>query len=193
MDNPIGSEMWDKCRIEGAPPEGLLCYGVKFSADNSTVSLSVCVKPKVGPSFIECVENRSMASGIGWLVDWLTARKGRAAQIIIDGKSGAQTLIERLLESGVSRTAIIAPSTRDVIAACRSRLNAVKEKTVCQAGQPGMTASATLSQKRRIGTDGGWGFGSTADADSTIIESAALAFWAAQVTKRDPERKAKVF
>ena len=192
-DNPIPVDAWEKCRIQGAPPEGLLCYGVNFSPDNAVVSLSVCVKPKTGPSFVECVENRSMALGIGWLVEWLTARKGKAAQIIIDGKAGAQTLIERLQEAGVSKRCIIAPTTRDVIAACSSLLNAVKEQTVCHAGQPGMTQSATYSVKRRIGSDGGWGFGSTGEADSTIIESAALAFWAAQVTKRDPERKAKVF
>ena len=192
-EHPIAAAAWDACRIAGAPPEGLLCYGVKFSADNATVSLSVCVKPKEGPSFIECVENRNMAAGIGWLVDWLTIRKGKAAQIIVDGRSGAQTLVERLKENGVPPRAIMQPSTRDVIAACSSLLNAVKEKTVCHAGQPGMAASATLSVKRRIGTDGGWGFGSTAEADSTIIESAALAFWAAQVTKRDPGRKAKVW
>ena len=194
VDRPIAEDVWSKCRIACAPPEGILCYGVKFSPDNASVSLSVCVKPKDGsPSFIECIEHRSMVHGIGWLVDWLTERRDRAAQIVVDGKAGAQTLIERLVENGVSQRAVIAPSTRDVIAANSSLLNAVKERTVCHAGQPGLTASATLTTRRKIGTDGGWGFNSTDEGDATLIESCALAYWAAQTTKRDPTRRAIVW
>jgi hypothetical protein len=41
--------------------------------------------------------------------------------------------------------------------------------------------------------NGGWGFASTDTADATLIESCALAYWAAMTTKRDPSRKAVVW
>jgi hypothetical protein len=47
--------------------------------------------------------------------------------------------------------------------------------------------------KRNIGNDGGWGFDGKQDADVTIVEACALAYWGAMTTKRDPKRKAKVF
>lgn len=192
VDHPIQIQAWNRCRVEIAP-RGLLVYGVKFAPDGSTVSLSVCVKPDDGAPFVETVENRSMAQGIGWLVDWLVQRKDKPAQIIVDGKAGAQTLVERLRERGVGGSVLMMPSTRDVIAASASMVNAVKEQAVTHAGQPGLTASATMSIKRRIGNDGGFGFDSTDDADATLIESCALALWAANTTKRKPERKAVIF
>ena len=52
--------------------------------------------------------------------------------------------------------------------------------------------SATRSARRRIGNGGGWGFQSTDEADATLVEAAALAYWAAMTTKRKPGRKAVV-
>ena len=191
VEHPIDPTAWERCRSDFVP-EGVICYGVKFSADSSTVSLSVAVKPDRGPAFIECVANRSMASGIAWLVDWLAERRDRPAQIVVDGKSGAQTLVERLLDRGVPSKALIVPSARDIIAAVAALYMAVTEGTVTHAGQPAMTASATETVRRKIGNDGGWGFASTDRGDATLIESAALAYWATQTTKRKPGRKAVV-
>lgn len=189
----IEVEDWDACKVDNPSKDGLVVYAVKFSPDGSRGTLAACHKPDDGLPFVYVVESRSMAGGLSWFVDNLTQRKGKAAQIVIDGQGNAQTLNDRLLENGVSSKTIIRPSTGDAIAAYASLANAVNERQVTHYGQPGLNDSATKTKKRRIGTRGGWGFESTDEADATLIEAASLAYWSAMTTKRKPGRKAVVF
>ena len=50
--------------------------------------------------------------------------------------------------------------------------------------QAALNASATEARKRLIGSDGGWAYGGD---NSTPIEAAVIAYWAAKTTKRDPD------
>ena len=184
---------WDACATDEPKKDGILVYAVKFSPDGSTGALAACYKPDDGWPFVYVVECRSLAGGIGWFVDNLAPRAQKAAQIVIDGQSNAQSLNERLLSEGVSSKTIIRPKTGDVIAACSSLANAVKERRISHYGQPMLDDSATKTKKRRIGTNGGWGFASTDEADAAPIEAACLAYWGAMNTKRKPGRKAVVF
>ena len=189
----IRQSAWDACKVDNPTKDGLVVYAVKFSPDGSRGTLAACHKPDDGLPFVYVVESRSMAGGLSWFVDNLTQRKGKAAQIVIDGQGNAQTLNDRLLENGVSSKTIIRPSTGDAIAAYASLANAVNERQVTHYGQPGLNDSATKTKKRRIGTRGGWGFESTDEADATLIEATSLAYWSAMTTKRKPGRKAVVF
>ena len=184
---------WDACKVDDPKREGLLAYAVKFSPDGATGAVAACYKPENGKPFVYVVESRSLSSGIGWFVDNLAQRADKAAQIVIDGQSNAQSLNERLLMEGVPPKAIIRPKTADVVAACSSLANAVKEREVTHYGQPALDDSATKTEKRSIGTFGGWGFKSTEQGDATLIEACALAYWGATTTKRKPGRKAVVF
>ena len=69
----------------------------------------------------------------------------------------------------------------------------MRERSITHFGQPAVDDSAVKVGTRRIGQSGGWGFLSVDGADFTLIESCALAYWAAMTTKRDPERRAVVF
>lgn len=189
---PIDPAAWERCTVDKAP-QGLICYGVKFAPDGSTVSLSVAVKPDDGPVFVEGIENRAMNAGTAWLVEWLMARRDKAAQIVIDGRSGSAALINRLIEHNMPPHTIIAPNTAQVIAAASGFKAAVLEGNIAHIEQPAMTAAVTLTRKRKIGTDGGWSFDSTEQGDATLAESAALAFWAVTTTKRRPGRKAVIW
>ena len=60
-------------------------------------------------------------------------------------------------------------------------VNAVKERNITH-----------FAQEELDGKSGGFGFDSTANADATLIEACALAYWGAMTTKRKPGRKAKV-
>lgn len=190
-DSPIPIAAWNRCKVAKAP-DGLVCYAVKFAPDSSTVSLSVAVKPEVGAVFVEGIACKGLNEGTQWLVDWLVERKDKAAQIVVDGRSGSQALIDKLRARGVASGAIIAPSASNLITAISGFSVAVIEQTVTHAGQPGMTASATKTLRRKIGNSGGWGFQTTEQGDATLIESAALAWWAVTTTKRRPGRKAVV-
>lgn len=193
MSNVIRPVDWNACKVDEPSSDGLLVYAVKFSPDGSTGVLAACYKPDEGAPFVYVVEARSLSSGLGWFVDNLAAKHGKAAQIVIDGQSNAQNLNERLLLAGVPPKTIMRPRSRDVIAACSSLVNAVKERRITHYGQPALDDSATKTRKRRIGTMGGWAFQSTDEGDATLIEAVCLAYWAAMNTKRKPGRKAVVF
>lgn len=184
---------WNACKVDEPREDGVIVYAVKFSPDGSFGTLAACHKPADGVPFVYVVDSRSLAHGIGWFVDNLAERHGKAAQIVIDGQGNAQTLNERLLDARVPSNTIIRPRTGDVISACSSLVNAVKERNISHYGQPALDASATRCRKRRIGPNGGWGFQSTDEADATLIEACALAYWGAMTTKRRPGRKAVVF
>lgn len=193
MSAVIRESEWAACRVDEPQKDGLLVYAVKFSADGSTGAVSACYRSETGVPFVYVVDAKSLSHGIGWFVDNLAQRASKAAQIVIDGQSNAQTLNDRLLAHGVPAKTIIRPSARDVAAACSALVNAVKERKVTHYGQPALDDSATKTKKRRIGNNGGWGFASTDEADATLIDSVALAYWGAMSTKRKPGRKAVVF
>lgn len=193
MSSVIKPAEWAACKVDEPTNDGLLVYAVKFSPDGSTGVLAACYKPDGGVPFVYVIEARSLSGGLGWFVDNLTAKYSKAAQIVIDGQSNAQTLNERLLANNVPVKTIVRPQTKDVVAACSSLVNAVKEQRVTHYGQPALDDSATKTRKRRIGNNGGWGFQSTDEADATLIEAACLAYWGAMTTKRKPGRKAVVF
>lgn len=186
---PINANAWDRCKTDAPDMDGIAVFAVKFSPDGSRGSLCVGIKHDNGTVYIELVKYFDMSDGLGWLVDWLDTRQNDVAEIYIDGQSNAQTLCERLLDRGVSKMQITRPATRDVVAACSSLANAVKECNVTHFGQEELTRAATQCPKRRIGTSGGWGFESTDDADASIIEAAALAYRGATTTKRDQRRE----
>ena len=188
----IRAKEWTACKIDEPKKEGLLVYAVKFSPDGATGSLAACYRPKSGVPFVYVIKAFSLANGVGWLVDELSEKHSKAAQIVIDGQSNAQTLNDRLISAGVPNKTIVRPRTADVIAACSGFVNAVKEQKMTHYGQPALDDSATKTRKRRIGTSGGFGFETTDEADATLIESCALAWWGAMTTKRDPSRKAIV-
>ncbi len=188
----IKASDWQACKVDNPRKDGILVYAVKFSPDGSIGALAACYKPDDGIPFVYVVDVKSLSNGIGWFVDSLAPRADKAAQIIIDGQSNAQNLNERLLANGVSSRVIIRPRTGDVIAACSSLVNAVKERKVTHYGQPALDDSATKTKRRRIGNNGGFGFESTDEVNAELIEACALAYWGAMTTKRDPRRKAVV-
>lgn len=184
---------WDACKVENPSKEGTIVYAVKFSPDGSVGTLAACHRTEDGIPFVYVVDSRSMSSGISWFVDTLYNLRDKAAQIVIDGQSNAQTLNDMLLERGVPRAVIQRPNTADVIASNSALVNAVKERKVTHYGQPALDASACRCAKRKIGNHGGFGFATTDEGDATLIESCALAYRSAMLTKRKPGRKAVVF
>lgn len=192
-EHVIPYDEWEACKTDNPSKDGTVVYAVKFSADGATGSMAACHKPDGGKPFVYVVDSRSMSGGLSWFVDTLAKHHQKAAQIVIDGQSNAQALTERLLEARVPSKTIIRPKTADVIAANAMLLAAVNEKTITHYGQPALDASATETERRRIGNYGGWGFASTDTADATLIEACALAHWGANTTKRKPGRKAVVF
>ena len=101
---------------------------------------------------------------------------------VIDGRSGAQALVERM--QGAPKDYVSTPSAADVTAAASMLCDAVRERTLTwYRPQEMLRESATAATRRPIGRDGGWGFGG---ADPAPIEACALALWGLATSKRDP-------
>lgn len=188
--HPISANDWTACQMDSLPDGEPLAYAVKFSADGSVGSIAVCLDSE--PFFVEVVANRSMRRGVGWFTRWLADRKERVEAIVIDGKSNAQTLNDKLVEECVDEDMIVRPSTADAVAAYTAFVDATREHSVSHAGQPALVDSATLSDMRKIGNDGGFGFQSNDKADATLVEACALAYWCALSIRRDPRQELRI-
>ena len=184
----IDKAKWEACKSELPKPEGKTAYGVKFSADGSAVALCGAVIPESGPARISLIEQRPTGHGIGWLADWLNERYSKACCVVIDGRNGVDVLVERIQGTWKMKGSVIRPSTKDMIAATGTLVNALNEKSVTWFHlQEALNDSAITSVKRPMG--GGWGFG----GDNAIpIEAASLALWGAMNSKRNPEKKMRI-
>ncbi len=192
----IPRSMWNKSAIEreDIPTQGKRAFGVKFAPDGSAVALCGCLLTEDGQAHIEAVHHAALADGIAWLSEFLCEedRAERTAAIAIDGKNGADALLDALREE-YPRQALYPPSTKCVIASSSMFFEALRSGKVTHwksEAQKALDQSALTSIKRPIGGDGGWGFGGD---DSPLIEAAALAYWAAKTTKRDPDGECEIY
>ena len=185
----IPAKVWDECSSTLAkPPEGKTAYGVKFTFDGSLVALCGAILPEVGPARITLLDLRPTGRGTQWLADWLNARYQKACCVVIDGKNGADVLIDKISDTWKAKGSVVRPGARDVVAAASGLCDALNEKTVTWFhDQDPLRESAVSAVKRKIG--GGWGFGGD---NSAPIEAAALALWGVKTTKRDPTKKMRI-
>lgn len=184
-DYAIQADVWDACRSEDPKPDGKTAYGVKFSADGSDVCLCGAVIPAAGPARISLIERKPTSMGTRWLAQWLNERYGRASCVVIDGRNGADVLVDRIADTWLIKGSVVRPSARDVVAAAGTLTDALAEKSVSWfAGQEMLRDSAVTATRRPI--SGGWGFGGE---NAAPIEAAALALWGAKTSKRDPTRR----
>ena len=187
-DFAIPAAVWDACRSSERKPEGKTAFGVKFSADGSMVSLCGAAVPAEGAARISLIEQKSTSYGTRWLADWLNARYDRASCVVIDGRNGADVLVDKISGTWRMKGSVIRPTVKEVIASVGTLTDALNERTVTwYEGQPALRDSALTSIKRKIG--GGWGFGGE---NATPIEAAALALWGAKTSKRDPAAKMRI-
>ena len=193
----IDRKKWDALEVDDtqAPTESRTektAFGVKFSPDGSRVSLGVATRDKGKPAHIELVAEKDMTHGMQWLVDGLMGVTKTASCVVIDGKSGAQTLMERLREAGAPKKFMVAPSTADVVSAYAGILADINEQMFTHLKDPALNNAVYNAMKRNIGNSGGFGFTGYADVDVSPLEAVALALWGVKTTKRNPKRKAVV-
>jgi hypothetical protein len=187
-DAAIDASAWLKCKSEEPKPEGKTAYGIKFSADGSTVSLCGAVIPKDGNARISLIEMRPTAMGTQWLADWLNARYNQASCVVIDGRNGVDVLVDKIASTWRYKGSVIRPNAKEIIASVSMLTDALAEESVTwYAGQEILNDSATTSTKRPIA--GGWGFGGE---NPTPIEACALALYGAKTCKRDPNRVMRI-
>ena len=187
----IKKTAWEVLSTTEAPTDGVKCYGVRFSADGSTVALAGALKPADGPNYLEGIRAEPTGAGIRWLVDFFADRHQEAAQIVIDGKAGIGYLVQALRDEGVAARVIITPTIDQVIAAHTMLEEGIRTGAVVHGGEELLTEQATTALKRPIGRDGGFGWAAPEGGSVVLLEATTLANWAASTTKRRPGRKAR--
>ena len=187
-DYAIPVDVWDACKSNEGKPEGKTAYGVKFSISGADVCLCGAVIPEDGLPRISMIERKPTGLGTQWLADWLAQRYDKACCVVIDGKNGADVLTDKIQDVWKARGSIIRPRANDVIASVGMLTDALNEQRITwYAKQEDLRDSAITSTKRPIA--GGWGFGGE---NSIPIEAAALAYWGAKISKRNPARKMRI-
>lgn len=188
VDTAIKDDAWEACKSSELKPEGKTAYAVKFSPDGSEVVLCGAVIPDKGAARVSIIERKPTGLGTQWLADWLNARADKACCAVIDGRNGADVLVDKISGTWKAKGSVIRPSGRDLVAAVGTLCNAVSEQTVTWfAGQEDLRDSAITSTKRSV--SGGWAFG----GDNPLpIEACSLALWACKTSKRNPARKMRI-
>ena len=185
----ITNMAWTATATKTAPSNvEKLAYGVRFTADGRSVSLAAAATTTAGVH-VEFMRTEPTVAGIGWLVDWLVARKGKAAAVAIDGRADATDLAQQLIGAGMPKQAVMVARTQDAITADAMLVNAINDNTLTHLADPALTESALGATRRAIGKDGGYGFGG---ACPERLDACALAVWAVRTTKRDPKRRGRI-
>ena len=184
----IPADVWDACVSDELKPEGKTAYGIKFTFDGAMVCLCGAVIDANGKARISMIEQKPTGQGTRWLAEWLNARYEVASCVVIDGRNGADVLVDKIADTWKVKCSIIRPTARDIIASVGGLMDSLNENTVTwYRGQDALRESAITSVKRPIG--GGWGFGGEYSAP---IEACALALYGAKTSKRDPSRKMRI-
>ena len=187
-DHPIPEAKWDALAVDEPPAEGRSAYGVKFSYDGSEVVVAACRLAEDGGVYVEVQAREPVDEGLSWLAGWIAERKTRGLCCVIDGKAGADMLVDKLAKMPANY--IVKPTAAQVVSACSSLVDAVAEGRLgWWVPQTDLRDSAVTSTRRMIGSNGGWGFGG---GNPVPVEACALALWGVLNSKRNPERKQRI-
>ena len=181
---------WRACATQSPATDGTVSYSVDISPDGARISIGAAARTQDGPAHVEVVENRTTASGTGWVIDWLVQRWSDTAAVVIDGQSPAMALVPELSQRGVRVTVT---GAADMAKACGMFDAAVSGETLTHFDQPGLNKALAGARKRDIGQAGAWGWNrKTLDSDITPLVSVTLAHYGAMTSRRKPGRRIKV-
>jgi hypothetical protein len=184
----ISEKEWTALAVKAMPKlVGDIYAAVKFSLDGATVTLSVAVKTAGRKVFLEAVDCKPTREGNAWLINYLRDMKAR--KVVIDGANGAQQILAKELKENRVK-GVILPTVREVIVANSLFELSLFDESICHNNQASLAQSVANCEHRAIGSSGGFGYRSIKDqVDVTLVESAALAFWACHEDKARRKQK----
>lgn len=183
------SEMdWKKIKVNALPViKGPLSVGIKYGNDGDNVSMSIAVHTLSGKIFIETIDCQSVRNGNQWIINFL--KNADISSVVIDGASGQSILANEMKDFKLKEPLL--PTVKDIINANSLWEQAIYQQSVCHSNQPSLTTVVTNSDKRNIGTGGGFGYKSLLDdMDISLMDSALLAHWACSNDK--PKKKQQI-
>lgn len=184
----ISKTEWEALKVD-KPPEltGGLHVGIKYGNDGNNVAVAVAVKTKDDRIFIDVRDCQSIRNGNDWIVAFLTSIE--IETVVVDGASGQPILASAMAD--VRLRPPLLPTVKEVISANSNFEQAIFKGTLCHTGQPSLVEVVTNSDKRPIGSSGGFGYRSQLeDYDIALMDAVLLAHWACATAK--PKKKQKI-
>ena len=182
---PAGS--WDAVADKNPPRVGVKSFGVKFSPDGSHMALAGALRAPDGHIHVEGIKQVPMSEGTQWLVDFLVERRNDVSQIVIDGKAGIGYLANALKKRGVTGGVVLVPTLDQVMSFHSMFDRAVSQSEITHSGEPELDAQAKTAIRRKIGTQGGFGWAAPLEGDTVaLLDAVTLAYGAAKTSKRKP-------
>lgn len=132
-----------------------------------------------------------MGEGVSWITDYLLANLDHFAVIVVDGKSGAGDLADRLRAAGVPPKMIVTPNVGEVITAHAMFDAAIRDKTLTHLDDRELETEAEYVSRRRIGTGGGFGWQAPDEMTCAGLDAVTLAHWAVRTTRRRAKAETK--
>ena len=171
----ISQNEWDALELKELPKlKGPMFAGVKFGHDTSNVSLSIAVKTIADDVFVECIDCQPSRAGVSWLLQFL--RSPGVKQVAVDGDSGRGILTEAMHQLSMKKPVFV--TTSDFIMANSMFEQAIEAGKVKHMDQASLRQVVSNTEKRRIGSNGGFGYKSQLEgADVSLLDSVILAHW----------------
>lgn len=183
----ISENEWKELHVDELPKfKGKLFAGVKYGHDGTNVALSIAVKTEDGRIFVETIDCQSIRNGNAWIINFL--KNADVQEVVIDGQSGQNILAEAMKQAGLK--APILPTVKEIIVANSMFEQALFQQTLAHKSQPSLYQVVTNSDKRNIGSNGGFGYRSQIEEnDIALLDSVILAQWACAEAKEPKKQK----
>lgn len=185
----ISKQEWELLQTYKVPVlEGTRYLGVKYGKDGTNVALSIAAKTKDGNIFVEVIDCRPVRDGNAWMYDFF--RNNKVKKAAVDGANGQTILIDELRKAQIKKIPIM-PTVKEIVTANAMFEQGVFNGTIVHMGQQPLEEVVTNSEKRAIGSNGGFGYKSlTESVDVAVMDSVILAHWLCATTKEVPTGQA---
>jgi phage terminase large subunit-like protein len=188
VKSAISRKEWEALTLgENLMLKGKLSVGIKYNHSGESVSMSIAAK-QGDRIFVETLDCRKTREGSTWIVEFLSAAQKSIGKIIIDGASGQTVLAEELHKARIR--GIMLPTVKQIITANSVFETAMFEQRICHKNQPSLSRVVANCEKRAIGSGGGFGYKSIADAvDISIMDSMILAHFGTAFYSKEKKKQ----
>lgn len=175
QQSAITETEWEELKVKSLPTlVSGLSVGIKYGKDGKNVAMSIAVRTLSKKIFVEALDIRSVKEGNQWIINWLLSLD--IENVIIDG-AGAQSILRDEMKDYKLPKPVL-PTVKEIIIANSKFEQAVFGKKILHNDQASLSAVITNSEKRPIGTQGGFGYKSQyEDRDIALMDSVILAYY----------------
>lgn len=185
----ISETEWERLKVDNLPKlKSKLYVGIKYGKDGTNVAMSIAIQTDDDKIFIESIDCRNVRNGNAWIIDFLS--QADIAAVAVDGANGQRTLADEMKKNRIKKA--ILPTVKEIINANFLWEQAIFQMSICHTDQPSLTQVVTNSDKRTIGSNGGFGYQSQFDdMDIALMDSALLAHWLCHEKKGKQKQKVR--